>query len=146
MSDRLFGLIVLIASVAYFMAAANIPTSFLVDPVGPKVFPRLVSGIAALCALLIMLRPDDEPAWPGVATWFRLMIALLVLIAYAYTLKPLGFLIPTAVAAGVLSFQIHSRALPAILTGIGLSAGLFMLFKFALGLSLFAVPRSWMGG
>lgn len=146
MSDRLFGLIVLIASVAYFMAAANIQTGFLVDPVGPKVFPRLVSAIAALCALLIMLKPDDEPAWPGMSTWFKLLLALLVLVAYAYTLKPLGFLIPTAVAAGVLSFQIQSRLVPALLTGIGLSAGLFILFKFVLGLSLFAVPRSWMGG
>ncbi len=146
MSDRLFGLVVLIASVAYFMAAANIPTGFLVDPLGPKVFPRLVSAIAALCALLILIKPDAEPDWPDLGTWFRLLLALLVLIAYAYTLKPLGFLIPTAVAAGVLSFQIHARPLPALLTGIGLSVGLFILFRFVLGLSLFAVPRSWMGG
>lgn len=146
MSDRLFGLIVLIASVAYFMAAANIQTSFLVDPVGPKLFPRMVSAVAALCALLIIIKPDEEPAWPGLATWFRLLLALLVLIAYAYTLKPLGFLIPTAVAATVLSYQIQSRLLPALLTGIGLSGGLFLLFRFALGLSLLPVPRSWMGG
>ncbi len=145
MSDRLFGLVVLIGSVAYFLAAANIPTGFLVDPVGPKLFPRLVSGIAALCALLIIIQPDNDPEWPMAMTWLRLAIALSVLVAYAYTLKPLGFLIPTAVAASVISYQIQSRVVPAILTGIGLSAGLFLLFKFALGLSLFPVPRSWMG-
>lgn len=145
MSDRLFGLIVLIGSVAYFMAAANIPTGFLVDPVGPKLFPRLVSAIAALCALLIIINPDDEPQWPRGGIWLRLAIALAILIAYAYTLKPLGFLIPTAVAAGVLSYQIQSRLIPAILTGVGLSAGLFVIFKFALGLSLFPVPRGWLG-
>ncbi|NND90030.1 MAG: tripartite tricarboxylate transporter TctB family protein [Granulosicoccus sp.] len=144
MSDRLFGLIVLIGSVAYFMAAASIPTGFLVDPVGPKLFPRLVSGLAALCALLILIRPDAEPDWPGTGTWLRLLLALAVLVAYAYTLKPLGFLIPTAVASGVLSFQIRSRLLPAVLTGLGLSVGLFILFRFVLGLSLFAIPRTWM--
>jgi len=145
MSDRLFGVIILIGSIAYFLAASNIPTGFLVDPLGPKVFPRLVSAIAALCAILIILQPDEDPVWPRQATWFRLAIAVGVLVAYAYTLKPLGFLIPTAVAAGVLSYQIQSRPLHAIITGVGLSGGLFLIFKFALGLSLFAVPRSWMG-
>lgn len=145
MSDRLFGLIVLIGSVAYFMAAANIPTGFLVDPVGPKVFPRIVAGVAALCALLIILNPDEEPTWPRGGVWLNLAIALAVLVAYAYTLKPLGFLIPTAVAAGVLSYQIQARLVAAIVTGLALSGGLFIIFKFALGLSLFPVPRSWMG-
>lgn len=144
MSDRLFGLIVLIGSVAYFMAAANIPTSFLVDPVGPKLFPRLISSVAGLCALLIIIKPDAEPEWPGTGTWLRLAVALAVLVAYAYTLKPLGFLIPTAVAAGVLSYQIQSGRIAAILTGIGLSGGLFLIFKFALGLSLLPIPRTWM--
>ena len=74
MSDRLFGLIVLIGSVAYFMAAASIPTGFLVDPVGPKLFPRLISGIAGLCALLIVIKPDDEPTWPDLGTWMLSLI------------------------------------------------------------------------
>lgn len=145
MSDRLFGVVVLLGSIAYFLAASNIPTGFLVDPVGPKLFPRLVAGVAALCALLIIIKPDQEPAWPGAGTWLSLAIALGTLVAYAYALKPLGFLIPTAVAATVLSFQIRSNAWIALLTGIGLSGGLFLLFKFALGLSLFPVPRSWLG-
>jgi len=145
MSDRLFGLIVLIGSVAYFMAAANIPTSFLVDPVGPKLFPRLIGAVAGLCALLIILKPDDEPEWPKGVIWIRLASALAILVAYAYALKPLGFLIPTAVAAGVLSYLIQARLLAAIATGVGLSVGLFFIFKYALGLSLFPIPRTWMG-
>lgn len=145
MSDRLFGVVVLIGSIAYFMAAANIPTGFLVDPVGPKFFPRLLSGVAALCALLIIVKPDDEPSWPQTGKWVSLAVALLTLIAYAYTLKPLGFLIPTALASAMLSYQIRSNILMAVLTGIGLSGGLFIIFKFALGLSLSPVPRSWMG-
>lgn len=144
MSDRLFGVIVLFGSIAYFLASSSIPTGFLVDPVGPKLFPKLVSGIAALCAILIILKPDEEPEWPGAGTWFRLAIALGILVAYAYTLKPLGFLIPTAVAAGVLSYQIRANLSAAILTGLGLSGGLYIIFKFALGLSLLAVPKSWM--
>ncbi|MBX2884409.1 MAG: tripartite tricarboxylate transporter TctB family protein [Granulosicoccus sp.] len=145
MSDRIFGLIVLVGSVAYFLAASNIPTGFLVDPVGPQFFPKLIASVACLCALLILLKPDTEPAWPRPMTWLRLAIAVATLLAYAYTLKPLGFLLPTAVAAAIISYQIQSRALVAVLTGIGLSVGLFLLFKYALGLGLLPVPRDWMG-
>jgi len=144
-SDRLFALIVLLAAIAYIVAAADIPTGFLVDPVGPKMFPRLVGGVAALCALLILIKPDEDPKWPDGLTWLRLFIAFAVLVAYAYTLKPLGFLIPTAIAAGVLSYQIRARAMPALFTGIALSGGLFVIFKYVLDLGLFAIPRDWMG-
>lgn len=145
MSDRLFGIIVLLGSVGYFVASTSIPTGFLVDPVGPKTFPMLVSAIAALCAVLIIVKPDDEPEWPSIGTWLKLALALGTLLAYAYTLKPLGFLIPTAIAAMVLSYQIHARLLPSLLTGVGLSAGLFVVFRFALGLSLVAIPKAWLG-
>jgi len=145
MSDRLFGLVVVIASVAYIGSALQIQTSFMVDPVGPKTFPILVGSIGGLCALLVMIKPDPEKHWPDGRTWVSLAVALTVLIAYAYALKPLGFLIPTALAAGILSWQISPRIVPAILTGLGLSGGLFLIFKFVLGLSLFAVPRGWLG-
>ncbi|MEE9321539.1 MAG: tripartite tricarboxylate transporter TctB family protein [Granulosicoccus sp.] len=145
MSDRLFGVVVLIAALAYIVSAAAIPTSFLTDPVGPKTFPRIVGGIAALCAVLIIIKPDGNPEWPTLRTWFALAIAMITLISYAYTLKPLGFLIPTAVAASVLSYQIRPRPLAALLTGLGLSFGLFIIFKYALGLGLAPVPKAWLG-
>ena len=60
---------------------------------------------------------------------------------YALALKPLGFLLPTAVASAILSFQILPKFLGATVTGIGLSSCLFLIFKFGLGLSLFPLPR-----
>lgn len=144
MSDRILGLVVLLVSIGYIVSAASIQTGFMVDPVGPKTFPRVVGGIAALCAVLIFLKPDAGPSWPEGRTWLSLGVALVTLIGYAYSLKPLGFLIPTALAAGVLSYQIRPRTLPAILTGLGLSIGLFLLFRYALGLGLAPVPRAWL--
>ena len=66
-----------------------------------------------------------------------------LLIAYAYALKPMGFLVPTAVAATIISYQIAPHPVRAVTYGVGISAGLFVLFKFALGLSLFAFPRGF---
>lgn len=145
MSDRIFGLLTIAVALAYIASATQIQTSFLSDPVGPKAFPILIGAIAALCAIAMLLKPDEDPHWPDRRTLLKLGIALVTLIAYAYTLRPLGFLIPTALASGLLSYQIRARAVPAVLTGLGLSVGLFLIFKYALGLGLFAVPRSWLG-
>ncbi len=143
MSDRLFGLTAILVALGYIFSATSIQTSFLSDPVGPKSFPYAVGGLAVLAALAIVIKPDDDPEWPSLATFGRLLIAVMVLVGYAYTLTPLAFVIPTAVTAGLLSYQIRPRALPAALTGVGLSVGLFILFKFALGLGLYAFPRNW---
>lgn len=142
-SDRVFGLVTLCVALAFIASAFQIQTSFLTDPVGPKSFPILIGSVAAICSLVMILRPDPEPGWPGLRTFAALGIAVAVLVVYAYALKPLGFIIPTLIATSILSFQIHPRPLPALLSGAGLSVGLFVLFKFVLGLGLFAFPSGW---
>ncbi|QHQ36054.1 tripartite tricarboxylate transporter TctB family protein [Algicella marina] len=142
-SDRIFGLVVLFTALAYFAGATQIQTGFMSDPVGPKTFPYLVSGAAALAALVLIFKPDPDPAWPATRTLANMGIAVVVLVAYAYLLKPLGFIVPTILAAGILSYQIEPRAKTAALSGVGLAIGLFIVFRFALGLSLRAFPHGW---
>ena len=144
-SDRIFGLVVLMVALAYIASATQIQTSFLSDPVGSKAFPIIIGCVAAICGFVLIVKPDPDPNWPVMRTLFAILVAIAVLIAYAYMLKPLGFLLPTAFAAAILSYQISPKAIPAILTGIGLSAGLFVLFKFALGLGLVAFPKGVFG-
>ncbi|RVU84344.1 tripartite tricarboxylate transporter TctB family protein [Leucothrix sargassi] len=144
-SDRIFGLVVLLVALAYIAGATQIQTSFLSDPVGSKTFPMIIGAIAGLCGLVMMIRPDQDPEWPKGRTFFALIIAVAVLVAYAYSLKPFGFLLPTAVTAAILSYQLSPRIVPAILSGIGLSVGLFILFKFALGLGLIPFPQALTG-
>ena len=144
-SDRIFGLVTLFVALAYIASATQIQTSFLSDPVGPKAFPMLIGAVAALSALVLIFRPDPDPNWPALRTFGNILIAIIVLIIYAYSLKPLGFIIPTIFAAGILSFQISPRALPAAITGLGLSIGLFLLFKFGLGLGLVPFPKGLLG-
>lgn len=144
-SDRIFGLVVLMVALAYIASATQIQTSFMTDPVGPKTFPIMIGAVAAICGLVMMIKPDPDPTWPKGGTILSLLVAIVVLVAYAYSLKPFGFIIPTAITAAVLSFQISSRLIPSLLAGGGLSVGLFVLFKFALDLGLVAFPKSWFG-
>lgn len=144
-SDRIFGAVVTLVALAYIASATQIQTSFLADPVGPRMFPIMIGVVAALSGVMVALRPDPDPTWPGLKTLGVLAVAVVVLVGYAYALKPLGFLLPTAIAAAILSYQINPRPARAVLAGLGLSIGLFVIFKFALGLGLVPFPKALMG-
>ena len=144
-SDRIFGLVVVLSALAYIASATQIQTSFMADPVGPKMFPIMVGAVAVICGFFVMVRPDPEPEWPTIRTFGALLVSVAVLVGYAYALKPLGFLIPTAITAAILSYQIEPRGQRAILAGLALSIGLFVIFKFALGLGLVAFPKGLIG-
>ena len=144
-SDRVFGLVMAVVALAYIAAARQIQTSFLMDPVGPKTFPIIIGSVAALASMYLVFRPDPEPQWPGLRTLGALAVAVAVLVLYAFSLKPFGFLLPTALASGLLSFQIAPRWRYAVLSGVCLSAGLFVIFRYALGLGLVPFPRGLFG-
>lgn len=142
-SDRLFGVVVILGALAYAAGALQIQTSFMSDPVGSKTFPLILAGVSAFCGLVMIARPEANPDWPGMTTLGSLAVSVIVMVGYAYTIKPLGFMIPTAICAAILSYQISPRAGPAAITGVGLSVGLFLVFKFALGLGLQPFPKGW---
>lgn len=144
-SDRIFGLVMAVLALAYIASAFQIQASFLSDPVGPRTFPIIIGAIGALSAMFLVFRPDPDPEWPVARTFGALAIAVIVLVFYAYSLRPLGFIVPTAIAAAILSYQISPRAKNAAVAGISLSVVLFIIFKFALGLGLVAFPRWLMG-
>ncbi|MFN3846988.1 MAG: tripartite tricarboxylate transporter TctB family protein [Paracoccaceae bacterium] len=144
-ADRIFGVVMMIVALGYILSAMSIQTSFLSDPVGPRVFPFMVAAVVMICALSMVLRPDPDVEWPRGGMLMQLGLALIVLFGYAMLIKPLGFIIPTIFAAGILSWQINPRPVPAALAGLGLGIGLFVLFKFILGLGLQGLPRALMG-
>ncbi|GIT90015.1 hypothetical protein JANAI62_05020 [Jannaschia pagri] len=140
-SDRVFGAVVIIGSLAYVASAAQIATPFFSDPLGSRTFPMAVGLVAAICGAMMMLKPDGEPEWPALPALGALALSTVLLVGYAYALRPLGFLLPTAIVAGALSWQINPKPKIAALTGVGLSIGLFLVFRFVLGLSLIGLPR-----
>lgn len=144
-ADRIFGVVMVIVALGYILSAMSIQTSFLSDPVGPRVFPYMVAGVVLISSLFMILRPDPEVEWPRGPMLLQMLLALVVLLAYAMLIKPLGFIIPTVIAAGILSWQINPRPALAAVAGLGLGIGLFVLFKFILGLGLQGLPRALMG-
>ncbi len=137
-ADRIFGLGVILIASFYLFHATLIPTGFLSDPVGSRTFPYIVAGVSLLCGVLIIIFPDQITDWPHLKVYGKIGIALLAMYLFAKTLRPYGFIIPSAVVAIILSYLISPNIKNAIITGLSLSIGLFLVLNYGLGLGLFA--------
>ncbi len=142
-SDRVFGAVVILGAFIYGMSALNIAQPFFSDPLGPRSFPIGVAVVAGICGLVMVFSPDEEPDWPELRALGAIALSTALLVAYAYALKPMGFLLPTAIASAVISYQISPNGPRAVIFGAAISLGLFALFRWGLGLSLFAFPRDF---
>ena len=142
-ADRIFGAVMIVLALGYILSAMNIQTSFISDPVGPRIFPYMVAGVVIVCSLVMVLKPDPGAEWPAPLMALKIGAALALLVGYALTIRPMGFILPTVIASAVLSYMISPRPVPAALSGLGLGIGLYVLFKVVLGLGLVAFPRGW---
>lgn len=140
MSDRIFGVVGLLLAIGYVFAALAIEESFLSDAVGPKAFPLLLAAVLGISSLVIALRPDAEPDWPSLGRLVEIAAAVVVMMLYAQMLPVAGFVLATAFAAGYLAWRLGSGLIEAVLTGIGTSVGIYVIFHLVLGLSLAKGP------
>ncbi len=140
MSDRIFGVVGLLLAIGYVFAALAIEESFLSDAVGPKAFPLLLAAVLGMSSLVIALRPDAEPDWPSLGRLVEIAAAVVVMMLYAQMLPVAGFVLATAFAAGYLAWRLGSGLIEAVLTGIGTSVGIYVIFHLVLGLSLAKGP------
>lgn len=140
MSDRIFGVFGMLLAIGYVFAAFAIEESFLSDAVGPKAFPLIIAAILGVSSLIITLRPDAEPHWPALGRLAEIAGAVVVMILYAQALPVAGFVLATAFAAAYLAWRLGSAPLESVLTGIGTSVGIYVIFHLVLGLSLAKGP------
>lgn len=135
--DRILGIGLLFLAIAYGWAAQQWPAPFGgVEAVGPRTFPTLLSIVLALSSLYLIVRPDPDNHWPGARTGLELVLAIVVLSAYAFLLEPLGFIIATTGAVGILCWRMGARPKSAFLTGLIGAVVVFVLFNYLLELSL----------
>lgn len=135
MSDRIVGLGLMVLAAWYGWTAGEYQAEFA-DPLGPSAFPQLLSPFIAGLGLWLVLRPDPDPVWPDTATLLAQGASVALMLTYALALRPVGFLISTAVLATVLTVMLGARLLPAAASGISISVGCYVLFTYALELSL----------
>lgn len=140
MSDRILGGICVALAIFYVWAATQIRLSFISDPVGPRTFPTIVGILFGLSGLVLMLRPDPDPAWPNAGRLAEIAAAVILLAGYASLLPRFGFVATTAVTAGFLSWRLGARPAAAAFAGLAISVGIYVVFHLVLGLSLARGP------
>ncbi len=127
-------------SAFYLWATTLIEVSFISDPAGAKAFPIVIGVLLATSSLAIILRPDPAPIWPPLARLLEIGYAIAVMIAYAYALPEVGFVIATVVATTYLCWRLDAHPLQALLAGVATALGIYIVFHLGLGLSLAKGP------
>ena len=140
MSDRLFGGITLLVALAFIAGATQIEAALIFDSLGPSAFPIIIGVLLAISSVYLILRPDPEPDWPAARRVVEIVLALVVMLAYTFLLEPLGFVLATALAAGLLSWRLGAPPAIAGISGVGIAVGIYVVFHLILGLSLARGP------
>jgi len=136
MGERAFGIISLIIACGYVYVASLTELSFISDPVGPKQFPYILGFFWGLSSLLIIFQPEFKPKWPSFYKFLEIIIVTIVLIAYAYALPVIGFVISTLIATFILAWRLGVEMFKALIFGFAVSFTIYFLFHSILGLSL----------
>nr|WP_300311527.1 tripartite tricarboxylate transporter TctB family protein [Halomonas sp.] len=137
LNDRIFGVLMLVLAVAYGWGTTQFPEPFGgAGTVGPDTFPKVIAVVLALSSLYLMVKPDPDNAWPMSRIALELIIAVLVLVGYALVLEPLGFIVATLLAVGTLCWRMGAVPVRAYITGGVAGIVVYLLFSYALDLSL----------
>ncbi|MDH4571955.1 tripartite tricarboxylate transporter TctB family protein [Salinicola acroporae] len=139
LGDRIAGAVLALLAVAAWWHAQTFVSGFR-QPVGPDLFPRLVCVPLGVLALYLMCRPGLNQRWPRGVALLRQAGLLVVLGGYAGFLESWGFL-PATLVGSVLLIRLFDAAWrQALVSGVSLTVILYLLFEYALGIPLPAVP------
>lgn len=139
-NDRLIGLLAIIGGIAIICGTfgfREIPG----QQFGSGFFPRIVGGVVIFVGVVQILIATPAPL-VQIGEELRSRDALLKLgvpasvIFWLLTVNSLGFLLTTMIVALVLSVALGARVLPALVTAVGLSAMLYLIFGVLLRVPL----------
>ncbi|MBV7335234.1 tripartite tricarboxylate transporter TctB family protein [Chloroflexi bacterium TSY] len=137
-TDRVAGVILLVIAIGYTVIASGLKPTLLSanEPLGPGAFPMLLGLLLAIFSLLLAIKPSPDPAWPKWDAWVKMALILVTFVVYAYLLKPLGFVVSTALEMFALSLIFQGPLLKSLIASFAFSLFLYLLFSYALGLGL----------
>jgi putative tricarboxylic transport membrane protein len=136
MSERVFGVFLLCVSAVGIFIGWGLQAPFSYEPVGPRAFPLLVHGLLAVCALLLILTHRPATAWAPPRVLLRIGALFLIVLAYATVFDKLGFILSTLLMCIPVARLFGGSWRQAVIGGVGLGVGLFILFDRVLDVVL----------
>lgn len=128
MSDRVLGVVCVVASAAMAWAAQDYAAAISYEPVGPRAFPLLLACGLGLSGLWLVLRPSaGAEAFHGVP-WKSTAACAAAVLAYALLFQWLGFALATALMAVPVGMAFGGSWKQSLAGGAALGLVLFLLF------------------
>jgi len=133
-----------LAGAAYLGGVIDMPRATVSDPLGPAAFPTLLSillllgaGVQALEIMLKPSKPEEEaaPSQPAVDPIVGVGVASLIVFAMVF--EVLGFIVAMSLLMVILTTLLDRRRWRLnIVTSLGFSSGVYLLFSKVLGVTL----------
>lgn len=142
MSDRIFAAVWLVVCAAIAWLAWQIEAPFSYEPIGPRAYPLLLTGIMAASAAWLLVKPDREPDWPRGALRVKAFLLLVGFLAYAMFFEWLGFPVATVLATMVIGRLFDGGWRDSAIAGVALGGGLWYFFDKLLDVTL-PLGRLW---
>lgn len=144
LGDRVAAGLLLAFAVGVFAYTFTFPVPVQdLDP-GVTAFPRMVTVLIGVLALVLLVRPREGEPLPRGRAAIRVIVTILFLCLYAVVMDSIGFVITTVVflLAELLLIGVR-RPVLLVLVPLGVAVGLFYLFRVFLEVPL---PVSGIGG
>ena len=139
--QRIFASALLVVCAGLAIMAWPYQAAFSYEPVGPRAFPLLMLALMALGLIYMIFRPSpvvhsEEDPQLDRQTLTKIGLCVLLLIVFAGTFEPLGFILSSALVGIPMARLYGGRWLPGILIISLMSVGLYLLFDKAMDVPL----------
>ncbi len=128
MSDRILGVVCVIAAAAMAWFAQSYAPAFSYEPVGPRAFPRVLAALMAIAGLWLAFKPNQDGSPFRVADLKPIGLCALTVVIYAALFQTLGFTIATTVMAVPVGMAFGGSWKQSLVGGLALGLGFYLLF------------------
>ncbi|MBC3349604.1 tripartite tricarboxylate transporter TctB family protein [Pseudomonas sp. Fig-3] len=131
--QRIFASVLLLVCVGLALMAWPYQAAFSYEPVGPRAFPLLMIGLLSLALLYMVFRPtpivhSDEDPQLDRETLQKIGICVVLLLIFAGTFEPLGFILASIVVGVPMARLYGGRWVPSVVIISLMAIGLYLLF------------------
>ncbi|WP_018992865.1 tripartite tricarboxylate transporter TctB family protein [Aromatoleum toluclasticum] len=136
MSERIFGGVLLLMSLAGIWIGWDLRPPVSYEPVGPRAFPLLVLALLGVCAVMLMREKTSDTVWAPPPVLRRIGALFLIVLAYALLFDKLGFIVATALMTIPVARFFGGSWKQSVAGGLGLGVGMFIFFDRLLDVAL----------
>lgn len=139
--QRIFASVMLLVCAGLALMAWPYQAAFSYEPVGPRAYPLLMLGLMSLGLIYMIFRPqptkqtEEEPALDR-ETLIKISICVALLIVFAGTFEPLGFILSSMLIGIPMARLYGGRWLPSVVIVTLMAIGLYLLFDKAMDVPL----------